>query len=98
MASTGRPQIPATRSGRDSRMRARNASQPACARDEVPVLRALGEHDVHEPSASAASVPGIGARCSSAASAVRVRIGSITTSRACRRAAEIAAPEVGVRT
>ena len=80
MASTGRPEMLATRSGGYSRMRWRNASQPSVwramkSRSSAPSASTT----FRRPSASAASVPGIGARWVSAALAVRVRTGSITT-------------------
>ena len=84
MDSAGRPVIAGARDGGNSRIRSRNASQPTCGRSmNSPILARLRRaRRAAGPSASAASVPGIGARCQSLAAAVRVRIGSMATTSA----------------
>ena len=71
------------RAGGNSRIRWRNASQPkVCAPMNSRSSRPSVSTTCSRPSASAASVPGIGARCQSLAAAVRVRIGSMETTNA----------------
>ncbi len=80
MRRTGSPVISATRAGGYSRIRSRKASQPSvCASMKSRSSAPRASTTWSNPSARAASVPGRGARCSSAWSAVRVRIGSIAT-------------------
>ena len=67
MRSTGSPVISATRAGGYAWMRSRNASQPSvCASMNSRSSAPRATTTCSSPSASAASVPGLGARCSSA--------------------------------
>ena len=88
--SSGTSQIAATRAAGYSAIRSRNASQPTQrSRRNASSWAPRRTTSCMRPSASAASVPGRGARCSSAAAAVRVRIGSTTTTCAPSRRAAV---------
>ena len=86
--STGSPQISAARSTGHSASRASSSGQPSVWRASQSRSSAPSSSTARmSPSASAASVPGRGARCSSQRSAVSVRSGSIATTCAPRRCA-----------
>ena len=87
--ATGTSQISAARAGGNAPSRSANASQPTQrSRRNASSCAPRRTTSCISASASAASVPGRGARCSSAWRAVRVRTGSITTTCApCSRAA-----------
>ena len=92
-----RRRVSAQRSTRVLVERARAARRGRrCARGTTPRRASPASTTARiMPSASAASVPGIGRRCSSATRAVRLRKGSTTTSRAPLRArVEQLAPQV----
>ena len=79
-SSTGRPQTSAARSTGHSASRASSSGQPSVLRASQSRSSAPSSSTVRmRPSASAASVPGRGAMCSSQRSAVSVRSGSIAT-------------------
>jgi hypothetical protein len=78
--SAGTPVISATFSGGYCSIRSRNSGHPTvCAARKAWSAAPSPTITLSSPSASAASVPGMGARCSSACRAVRVRTGSMAT-------------------